>query len=262
LVDPGPRATVPTLLAALEELGVQRLDAILLTHIHIDHAGGAGLVANRYPEARVYSHPVAIPHLVDPAKLWAGSLKVLGGLAEAYGEIAPIPEAAIDFREAFEVGPLRVRALDTPGHAAHHLSFAVGDVLFAGEVAGVHRALASGTYLRPATPPVFRYDVFCRSIDQVAALEPAHLCFGHYGHTPEARRTLGLARSQIDLWVRVVDRHLTRGAEPLDEAVFQALLEVDPHFALYRELPADVQRRERTFFTNTVAGLRGYLQER
>jgi len=262
LVDPGPRATVPTLFGALEDLGVQRLDAVLLTHIHIDHAGGAGLVADRYPDARVWCHSAGIPHLVDPAKLWAGSRKVLGGLAEAYGEIAPVPAAAIGHREEFTVGPLRVRALDTPGHAAHHLSFAVGDVLFAGEVAGVHRALPAGTYLRPATPPTFFRDVYCRSLDRVAVLGATHLCFGHYGHTREVRQALALARAQIDLWVGVVERHLARGIETVEEAVFQELLEVDPHFGLYRDLPADAQRRERTFFANTVAGLRGYLQER
>ncbi len=261
LVDPGPRATVPVLLEALAALGVERLDAILLTHIHIDHAGGAGLLCERYPGARVWCHPAGIPHLVDPAKLWAGSRKVLGPLAEAYGEIAAVPAAVIGHREEFAAGPFRVRALDTPGHAAHHLAFAVDDLLFAGEVAGVHRALPAGTYLRPATPPTFFRDVYCRSLDRVAALGAAHLCFGHYGHTPEVRQTLALARSQIDLWVEVVRKHLAAGEEFPEEAIFQELLEVDPHFGLYRSLPPDVQRRERTFFANAVAGIRGYLQE-
>src|SRR6056297_1613601 len=81
LVDPGPLSTIPHLLAELDKAGVERLDLILLTHIHIDHAGGTGALLDRYPEAKVVCHPDGIPHMIDPAQLWQGSLKVLGDLA-------------------------------------------------------------------------------------------------------------------------------------------------------------------------------------
>jgi len=262
LVDPGPRATVPTLLGALEELGVTRVGGVLLTHIHIDHAGGAGLVLERYPDARVLCHPKGIPHLVDPAKLWAGSLKILGALAEAYGEIAPVPESHIGYEEMAAFGPVAVRAVETPGHAAHHLVFQVEDLLFAGELAGVCSPLANRPYQRPATPPTYFHDVFQASIDAALALEAQRLCFGHYGATPDARDALTRARAQLDLWTETVARHLGDAPGSLEEAVLQDLLEVDPLFAPYRELPEDVRVRERTFFSNTVQGMRGYLEGR
>ncbi|NPA25310.1 MAG: MBL fold metallo-hydrolase, partial [Deltaproteobacteria bacterium] len=95
LVDPGPLSTIPHLLGELEKMGVARLDYILLTHIHIDHAGGTGELLKSFPEAQVICHPQGIKHLVNPEKLWQGSLKVLGHVAEIYGEIIPVPEASI-----------------------------------------------------------------------------------------------------------------------------------------------------------------------
>jgi len=99
LVDPGPLSTIPHLVGELRRLGVGRLDAILLTHIHIDHAGGAGALLREFPEARVICHPEGIRHLIAPEKLWEGSRKVLGKLAEAYGEIVPVPAEKIGFQD-------------------------------------------------------------------------------------------------------------------------------------------------------------------
>ena len=135
LVDPGPLATLPQLLQGLEDCQVETLDYILLTHIHIDHAGATGAVLEHFPEARVICHPDGIAHLVNPAKLWAGSRKVLGRLADAYGEILAVPEKQIGFAE--EIGSPRLRAFLTPGHAPHHCCYLFDDLLFAGEVAAV-----------------------------------------------------------------------------------------------------------------------------
>ena len=262
VVDPGPRATLPVLIDALEELGVHRLDAVLLTHIHIDHAGGAGLLLDLFPEAKVLCHPKGIPHLLDPSKLWAGSLKILGELAELYGEIAPVPAERIGHADTLEAGSLRVEVADTPGHAPHHLCFRAGDLLFAGEVLGVRYELPSGPYQRPATPPVFHPEVLRRSIDKSAGLGARHLCFGHYGHIEDVAGAFRTARSQLETWLAVVEKHLREGSEPFEEAVFRELLEIDPAFSRLRELPWDVQKRERHFFANTVSGMRGHLEGR
>lgn len=262
LVDPGPRATVPELLAQLAELGVEQLDALLLTHVHIDHAGGAGLVAARYPGARVVCHPKGIPHLADPAKLWAGSLQVLGDLARAYGEIAAVPADRLEWGTDLDFGALAVKTLETPGHAAHHVCFRAGDLLFVGEAAGVRQHTPGGLYARPAAPPPFLYGEFRASLLRAAGAGARGLCFGHGGYAPDAPATFQAALEQLDLWVRTVEEHVRSGAENLPEAVFHRLLAADPLFARFRELSPDVQARERYFFGNTLLGLRKDAEQR
>lgn len=137
LVDPGPKHSIQHLLNTLTKIGIRRIDFILLTHIHIDHAGGAGSVWERYPEAKVICHPKGIDHMVTPTKLWQGSLKVLGEIAEAYGEIIPIPADAIGFQNVIPTPNGDITAIETPGHAVHHLSFLFQDVLFAGRWPGL-----------------------------------------------------------------------------------------------------------------------------
>lgn len=262
LVDPGPRATVQELLARLEEAGVRQLDALLLTHVHIDHAGGAGLVAERHPEARVVCHPKGIPHLADPAKLWAGSLQVLGDLARAYGEIAAVPAERLEWGTDLAFGGLRVQALETPGHAAHHVCFRAGDLLFVGEAAGIRQEAPGGLYARPATPPPFFCEEFRASLLRAAEAGARGLCFGHGGYAPDAGETFRAALEQLDLWVRTVEEHVRSGAEDRPEDVLRRLLATDPLFARYRELPPGVQARERYFFGNTILGMRKDAQRR
>ncbi len=260
VVDPGPRATLPRLLAALQERAVDRVDAVLLTHIHIDHAGGTGLLLERYPDARVVCHPKAIPHLVDPAKLWAGSCKVLGRVAEAYGEIAPVAADRIGFQDETQVGGLRVAAWDTPGHAPHHLCFQVEEVLFAGEVAGIRHPLPNGDYRRPATPPVFHYPVSQASLEAVARIPADWLCLGHYGAVRAPAVFLDEAGEQLTRWVETARRQRREDSRLWDEAVLADLRTHDPLFARFAELPADIQAREAYFTANSLKGIRGYLE--
>ena len=255
LVDPGPLATIPHLLAELRRLGVERLDYILLTHIHIDHAGGTGALLAAYPQAQVICHPEGIRHLIAPEKLWQGTLKVLGTLADAYGEIVAVSTERISFRE--EVGPCRVWM--TPGHAQHHLSFQFGDLLFAGEVAGVHYPLAQGIFMRPATPPRFILEVAHASLDKLIALQPQRLVFAHYGLVEEAGKYLKIACAQLNLWVRGVATTAETAPEGREEAIIAWLLAHDEYYRNVEQLPEDIRARERYFLGNSLRGMIEYV---
>jgi len=258
LVDPGPLSTIPRLLSELKRLGVTRLDVVLLTHIHIDHAGGTGALLREFPGARVICHPEGVRHLVAPDKLWEGSRKVLGPLAEAYGTIVPVPEARIGFTAT--IGGTGVRAFLTPGHALHHCSYLLDDLLFGGEVAGVRQPVPEGIFMRPATPPRFILQVALDSIDRMLALAPRYLVFAHYGLVESAVEHLRIARNQLLLWVRGVAETLAVPAAKREEALVTWLLERDEQYRNVSRLPEDVLARERYFLGNTLRGMTEYVE--
>jgi glyoxylase-like metal-dependent hydrolase (beta-lactamase superfamily II) len=180
LIDPGPAVTITSLIAALDELCIRNLDYILLTHIHVDHAGGIGDLADRFPDTPIVCHSSAISHLIDPERLWKGTVKTLGETGRAYGKIKPVP--ANQLIEVKHLDVKGVKAIPTPGHAPHHVSFIADQYLFAGETGGVRLLLPSGqTYLRPATPPRFFLETSLSSIDKLITTSPENICYGHYG---------------------------------------------------------------------------------
>lgn len=257
LVDPGPLSTIPHLLAGLRAQGVTQLDYILLTHIHIDHAGGTGELLKHFPHAQVICHPDGHRHLIEPASLWQGSLKVLGRMAEIYGEIIPVPAEKISYLE--QIGTTGVRSYLTPGHAPHHCCFLAGDLLFAGEVAGVCNPVPQGIYIRPATPPRFFLEVALDSLQRMINLAPRRMVFAHYGLVDNALTHLHIAHQQLKLWVRGTLEVLPLPAADQHEAFYQWLLRHDQNFALIHQLPPDIQSREREFIRNTLRGMREYV---
>ncbi|HEY3307762.1 MAG TPA: MBL fold metallo-hydrolase [Desulfuromonadaceae bacterium] len=255
LVDPGPLSTIQHLCSELRWQGVTQLDFVILTHIHIDHAGGTGALLKEFPGAVVICHPEGIRHLIAPEKLWEGSRKVLGTLAEAYGEIVAVPEGQICFED--NIGNTGMRAFLTPGHAQHHCSYLLADLLFAGEVAGVRCDLEDGIFMRPATPPRFNLKVALESIDKMIALAPRRMVFAHYGLVESALDHLQIARKQLLLWVRGVAE--TAGASSRETALVGWLLEHDEHYKNVSRLPNDIQARERYFLGNTLRGMIEYV---
>jgi len=260
VVDPGPLSTIPHLVENLEQLGVDQLDTICLTHIHIDHAGGTGALLEHFPGARVVCHPEGIPHLVSPEKLWQGSLKVLGKTAEAYGEIVAVPEvnlvAAVDGEI---VTPGGMRTYLTPGHAVHHCSYLLDELLFAGEVAGVHFPLEQGIYMRPATPPRFILETALGSLERMIALKPAAAVIAHYGLVEPAGAYLDIGRQQFSLWVSGVSAVTDLPETEREQAFFDWLLEHDANFAHITRLAPDIYARERIFLKNSFAGMLDYV---
>lgn len=261
VIDVGPSISAPALLAALTELGVRRPERILLTHIHIDHAGGAGVVAAAFPHTPVVCHPNAVSHLIDPERLWQGSLKTLGDTARAYGPIRPVPTDQILTPDQINASSLV--CVDTPGHAAHHLSFLIGDLLFAGEAGGVCLPFKDRTlYLRPATPPRFILEIYLESIDRLVALRPRSICYGHIGMRANAIQLLQAHRDQLLLWQDLIQPFCgTAGTDPLAamRACRASLLNNDPLLSGFSRLKNTVAARERVFLLNSIKGYWDYL---
>ncbi|HUH65322.1 MAG TPA: MBL fold metallo-hydrolase [Syntrophales bacterium] len=262
LVDPGPRSTIPVLVKALEDLGVTRLDYVLLTHIHIDHAGGVGQLVRHFPETFVICHPKGIRHMTDPKKLWEGSRSFLGKVADVYGEIAAVPEKNIGYKNPVEAGGLTINIYETPGHAPSHLCYQIGNLLFIGEAAGINYPLDEGLYLRIATPPPFNYETYSNSLEKAASLPVSHICFGHYGYRQDVRNVFDTARNQLDNWLATVEKHHRLGSDPFVETVYEELLANDRGLSLYRRLPPDIQSRESIFSVNSIKGMRDYLEKK
>jgi glyoxylase-like metal-dependent hydrolase (beta-lactamase superfamily II) len=273
IVDPGPGSTAGHLVVQLRARGVTRLDWILLTHIHLDHAGGAAEVAAAFPEAKIVCHENGCGHLAAPERLWEGSRAVLGAAAEVYGKPSPVPANRFAARaelagESFARAGITI--VPTPGHAPHHLSFRHDGTLFVGEAAGTFAALPdSGRYLRPATPPRFYPAVALDSLDRLLALapSPARLAFAHHGLAKgRTRELLNDARHQLERWLTVL-RHERRSGEQLGDGtpgtllarVQKRLLAEDPHYARWSALPEDIRARELTFTRQSLSGMLGFL---
>lgn len=262
LIDVGPSGTVPHLLEMLELLGVNHLDAVLLTHIHIDHAGGAGDIAARFPDTPIVCHESGIRHLKNPSRLWEGSLKTLGQTAQAYGPIEPVrPDQLYDASEFQGHG---VTPLLTPGHAPHHVSYLIDSYLIAGEAGGVFMELPDGGfYLRPATPPRFFLETTVQSIDTLMATPHDLLCYGHFGATKNTPEILKIHKNQLSEWADVIAAQIQFNQGPnIVEHCMEQLLRKDPLLAGWNHMERAVQERERFFLRNSIRGFIGYLKEK
>jgi glyoxylase-like metal-dependent hydrolase (beta-lactamase superfamily II) len=260
IVDVGPAVTADALIASLQALGVNRLDYILLTHIHLDHAGAIGEVAAAFPEAPIVCHPAGIPHLIDPTRLWQGTLKTLGRTGEIYGPVQAVaPQRLVDadaFREP-DITPVM-----TPGHSQHHVAFNTAQYLFAGEAGGVFWSPKSEpVYLRPATPPRFFFDVYRQSVQALVDTGATALCYGHYGMTTDAQALLKRHCDQLELWREIIAAEIPYD-EPADflDRCTERLLAKDPLLAGYATMAPLIQERERGFMRNSIKGFAGYLE--
>ena len=158
------------------------------------------------------------------------------------------------------LGVSGLRSYFTPGHAVHHCCYLFDDLLFGGEVAGVHCDVADGIYMRPATPPRFILEVALDSIDRMIALQPEQLVVAHHGLVSPALDYLNIGRDQFVLWVQGAIAAAEVAAEEREQAFFDWLLDRDPHFRNIAQLPPDLYQRERTFFGNTLRGMIGYVE--
>jgi len=261
VVDPGPASTIPALLEKLASI-TDGVDLILLTHIHIDHSGGVGLLCDKYGDAKVVAHPKAGRNLSSPEKLWKASLATLGDVAAMYGEPKPLaPEKLVGYDCEKLAG---IEVLETPGHAPHHITFIVpfnGDRLFfVGESMGLRIPMKPGAqYLRQATPPKLDLPAAHESL---AKLESATrgdelLCYGHWGAARDPKAQIAAAKKQLDEWLGIVSKMEDRA---VDEVV-EYLTSNDPFLAEYPHLSEDVRSREHFFIKSSVEGFLDYLRD-
>lgn len=195
IVDPGPASCAETLLAGCEA----EPRALLLTHIHLDHAGASGVLARRFPELQVYAHEVGVPHLIDPSRLLQSAERLYGErMEELWGEVAPIPEERITVLHGGETE----EGLDVhyaPGHARHHVLYldpASGDA-YTGDVAGV-RVPPSDLAAAPTPPPEIEVEVWLESLQLLRSLEPKRICVTHFGANEEVEDQL----ARVEAWLK------------------------------------------------------------
>jgi glyoxylase-like metal-dependent hydrolase (beta-lactamase superfamily II) len=212
LVETGPATSVPAVREGLEALGVGPRDLahIVVTHIHLDHAGGAGTLAPHFPHATVWVHERGAPHLAEPTRLVQSAIRVYGErrLRELFGDVAPVPTGrlrAMADGDKINLGDRVLEVLYTPGHAGHHVCLVdsrTGGV-FVGDAVGVF--LPDVRILRPATPPPeFHLELAISSIERVARLHAPIVLFSHFGPAQEVDHLTALAVKRLRNWTAVV----------------------------------------------------------
>ena len=216
LVETGPGSTLSTLLAALEQRGVRPADVrdVLVTHIHLDHAGAAGWWAQQ--GARVWVHPVGAPHLVDPSRLLASAERIYGDrMDELWGEVLPAPaERVIPVEDGatLEVGGLRIAAIETPGHAWHHHVYQLGDAAITGDATGI--MLPGSRWIDlPAPPPEFDLAAWKASLNRLRGLDLRTLYRTHFGATSDVENELTRFEEVLDRGVAWIREMLDGGYE-------------------------------------------------
>ncbi|MFA5527888.1 MAG: MBL fold metallo-hydrolase [Peptostreptococcales bacterium] len=280
LIEVGPGSSSATLHRTIESIGVQKIDYILLTHIHADHAGGIGHLIKYYPEAMVYAQEKGRKHLINPDRLWEGSIKALGKeLTDAYDRMLGVPEKNILHEEPKIEG---LTILDTPGHASHHNSFVLDkegiQLIFSGEACGMiygdeERKLVikegidakpAYTYLYPAAIPRFEYAIYEGSLNKLIniAQDNCYIFYSHYGVAMNGKTMLDLHKNQIRLWrdiaIEETKEYIDSGHTELNDAfikkVTQRILEEDQLLEDYKNYRQEVQRFQYTYIYGSVHG--------
>ncbi|MFK2900735.1 MBL fold metallo-hydrolase [Dyella jejuensis] len=226
-IDCGTKHAVPRMLDALAKAGLppSRVDWLILTHVHLDHAGGAGELMAQLPHARLAVHPRGARHMIDPSTLWAGALAVYGQavMEQAYGSLRPVPaERVVEAPDGhvIDLAGRPLRCIDTPGHARHHMAIydQYANVCFTGDTFGLsYREFdtARGPFILPTTTPIqFDPEALHGSIDRLIALKPDAMYLTHYGRLEDIERLAADLHDTIDAMVALAralrnspDRH-------------------------------------------------------
>ncbi|MBU1225619.1 MAG: MBL fold metallo-hydrolase [Actinobacteria bacterium] len=211
LVECGPSVSLENLFAALDELGIDDVATLAVTHVHLDHAGGAGHFARRFPRARIAVHTAGARHLADPSRLWSSACRVWGEdhMEALWGPMEPITEErlmVVDEGDRIPLGKRRsIEVMATPGHAKHHVVYLEEESggAFVGDAVGI--AFPHGHLVQPVTPPPdFDPDLVTTQLRRIAARRPAFLGFAHYGPDRHPLPALAQAEARLREWVEWV----------------------------------------------------------
>jgi glyoxylase-like metal-dependent hydrolase (beta-lactamase superfamily II) len=226
LVETGPTTSVDEVRAGLGELGIGPYDLahVVVTHIHLDHAGGAGALVTHFPRSTVWVHERGAPHLAEPDRLMASAARIYGErrLQELFGTVVPIPSdriRAMGHGDRISLGNRTLDVVYTPGHAGHHVAL-VDDrsrAVFVGDAMGIF--LRDVGVLRPATPPPeFDLSLAVDSVERIRATDPSMILFSHFGPAPEVEELCDRAIDRLRRWAEVVEEALRRTSD-LDQIV-------------------------------------------
>ena len=248
LFDCGPASCLPALERGLAERGhaLEDVRHLLLSHIHLDHAGAAGVLVRRHPALQVHVSEIGAPHLVDPSRLERSARRLYGeSFDPLWGELAPVPEENVHVTGERVLG---LECFPAPGHASHHVCYFDGATLYAGDAAGV-RIQPARTVLPPTPPPEFDREAWERTLDEIGRRSPARLALIHFGVAEDVDRHLGELRERLAAWTE-------RAGAGADEESFVA--------AARAELPPeDAETYDHAMpFWQSYAGLARYWEQR
>ena len=248
LNDCGPTTCVPELKARLAERGLELSDVrhLLLSHIHLDHAGAAGVLVREHTELQVHVSEIGAPHLIDPSRLEASARRLYGDEFDTlWGELAPVPEENVVVVNARVIG---LECFPSPGHASHHVCYLDGDgTLYAGDAAGV-RIMPSTFVLPPTPPPEVDLEAWATTLDELERRSPERLALIHFGVAEDPQRHLGELRRRLADWSE-------RVRDGVGEEQFAELAAAD--------LGADREAYQQAMpFWQSYAGLKRYWEKR
>ncbi|GAC1511732.1 MAG: MBL fold metallo-hydrolase [Chloroflexota bacterium] len=218
LIEIGPASTLDTLLRGLDHVNVDpaSISKILVTHVHLDHAGAAGTFIRRFPQAHLYVHPLGAPHMIDPERLLRSARRIYGARMDqlwgAFEAIPPDRVHVLNDNDSVRVGSVSLEAVYTPGHASHHIAYYDGrrGGIFAGDVAAVR--LQGHAYVRPPTPPPdIDLTLWQRSIERLLSLNPRVLYLTHFGPFSDAGAHLSQVPQRLNAWRDLLRRSMSAG---------------------------------------------------
>jgi glyoxylase-like metal-dependent hydrolase (beta-lactamase superfamily II) len=200
VVDCGPEVSVPALERGLAARGLDLADVrhLLLTHVHLDHAGAAGVLVRKHPALQVHVSEVGAPHLVDPSRLERSARRLYGDAFDAlWGELAPVPERNVHVARARVAG---LECFPSPGHASHHVCYLDADgTLYSGDAAGV-RIRPSRTVLPPTPPPELDLEAWRTTLDEIERRAPSRLAPTHFGVAEDPPEHVAALRARLEAW--------------------------------------------------------------
>jgi glyoxylase-like metal-dependent hydrolase (beta-lactamase superfamily II) len=268
IVDPGPGSTLETFHQKLQAhgIGVGDLDAILLTHIHLDHAGATGALVRENPRLTVYVHKLGAAHVIDPSKLLASAQRLWpNDLQRLFGEVLPVPEEnlhILEGGEALTLGSRKLEVFYTPGHASHHVSYfdKAEGVAFVGDTAGVR--IEGNSFAMPATPPPdIDLEIWGESFAAILERKPARLFLTHYGYSDNPAEHISLFRERLHRWAALAAEILRTAAS--DSAAMDSFMS-----ATYAEISQHLPGGEAEHYAFSAGlnlsflGLTRYLRKR